>query len=53
VTVETCASFFHVGCVAVAAGSSLLSENLLVSRDWKRVTERTRTFVAVAKKAKM
>jgi len=52
VTVETAASFIKAGCVALAAGSSLVSKEILKNRDWKQLTERAAAFVEAVKKAR-
>ena len=38
VSVETAASFIDAGCVALAAGSSLVSKEILKNSDWKKLT---------------
>jgi 2-dehydro-3-deoxyphosphogluconate aldolase/(4S)-4-hydroxy-2-oxoglutarate aldolase len=45
VDAATAKGFLDAGCVAVAAGSSLVSKEILVSRDWARLTERARALV--------
>jgi len=45
VTVETCTDFLDAGCVAVAAGSSLVMKEALKNEDWNAITERARAFV--------
>jgi 2-dehydro-3-deoxyphosphogluconate aldolase/(4S)-4-hydroxy-2-oxoglutarate aldolase len=45
VTVDTCADFIRAGCVAVAAGSSLVSKEILKNRDWARLTVTASQFV--------
>lgn len=45
VTVETAASFIKAGCVALAAGSSLVSKHVLKTADWKRLTDTAAAFV--------
>jgi len=52
VTVDTAASFIKAGCVALAAGSSLVSKEILQNRDWKQLTERAAAFVEAVKKAR-
>jgi 2-dehydro-3-deoxyphosphogluconate aldolase / (4S)-4-hydroxy-2-oxoglutarate aldolase len=42
----TARSFLDAGCVAVAAGSSLVSKELLKNRDWAALTERAKALVA-------
>jgi 2-dehydro-3-deoxyphosphogluconate aldolase/(4S)-4-hydroxy-2-oxoglutarate aldolase len=46
VTVDTAASFIKAGCVALAAGSSLVGRDILKNRDWKKLTETASAFVA-------
>lgn len=46
VTPETCAAFLKAGCVALGAGSSLVSNEILANQDWAALTERARAFVA-------
>jgi 2-dehydro-3-deoxyphosphogluconate aldolase / (4S)-4-hydroxy-2-oxoglutarate aldolase len=45
VTPETCAAFLQAGGVALGAGSCLVSEELLESQDWPKLTARAREFV--------
>ena len=52
VDVNTAGSFLKAGCVAVAAGSSLVSREILSERDWPALTERARAFVAAVREAK-
>ena len=52
VDVNTAGSFLKAGCVAVAAGSSLVSREILNERDWPALTERARAFVAAVREAK-
>jgi 2-dehydro-3-deoxyphosphogluconate aldolase/(4S)-4-hydroxy-2-oxoglutarate aldolase len=52
VTVETAASFIKAGCVALAAGSSLVSKEILKNQDWKKLTAQAAAFVEVVKKAR-
>ncbi len=52
VTPETCGAFIRAGCVAVGAGSSLVSNEILETRDWPRLTERAREFVAAVRAAR-
>jgi 2-dehydro-3-deoxyphosphogluconate aldolase/(4S)-4-hydroxy-2-oxoglutarate aldolase len=46
VTVETAASFIKAGCVALAAGSSLVSKHVLKNADWKKLSETAAAFVS-------
>lgn len=52
VTVATAESFIKAGCVALAAGSSLVSKDILQAKDWKRLTETAAAFVDAIKKAR-
>jgi 2-dehydro-3-deoxyphosphogluconate aldolase/(4S)-4-hydroxy-2-oxoglutarate aldolase len=44
--------FFKVGCVAVGAGSSLVSSEILEKADWAELTQRAALFVSAAQSAK-
>jgi 2-dehydro-3-deoxyphosphogluconate aldolase/(4S)-4-hydroxy-2-oxoglutarate aldolase len=52
VDLTTIPELFKAGCVAVAAGSNLVSESLLTSRDAIAIRERTRLFVDVIAQAR-
>ncbi|MEI6351453.1 MAG: bifunctional 4-hydroxy-2-oxoglutarate aldolase/2-dehydro-3-deoxy-phosphogluconate aldolase [Verrucomicrobiota bacterium] len=52
VTVQTADSFIKAGCVALAAGSSLVSKEILKNQDWKKLTESAAAFVEAVKKAR-
>lgn len=52
VDVNSAGAFLKAGCVGVAAGSSLVSKEILASRDWPGLTERAKAFVAAVKEAK-
>jgi 2-dehydro-3-deoxyphosphogluconate aldolase/(4S)-4-hydroxy-2-oxoglutarate aldolase len=52
VTVQTAESFIKAGCVALAAGSSLVSKEILKSQDWKKLTETAAAFVEAIRKAR-
>jgi len=52
VTTETAASFISAGCVALAAGSSLVSKEVVKNKDWKKLTETAAAFVEAIKKAR-
>jgi len=52
VTVETAASFIKAGCVALAAGSSLISKDVLKAKDWKKLSATAAAFVAAIKEAR-
>jgi 2-dehydro-3-deoxyphosphogluconate aldolase / (4S)-4-hydroxy-2-oxoglutarate aldolase len=45
VTPETAAAFLKAGSVALGAGSSLVSKEILAARDWKKLTQRAKDFV--------
>ncbi len=45
VEASTARSFLDAGCVAVAAGSSLVSKEILKTRDWASLTARARALV--------
>lgn len=52
VTLQTAESFIKAGCVALAAGSSLVSKEILKTQDWKKLTEISAAFVEAIKKAR-
>ena len=52
VTPETCAEFLSAGCVALGAGSGLVSKEILASRDWRRLAARAEEFVQAVRKAR-
>ncbi|SRR5581483_2534791 len=52
VTVQTAESFIKAGCVALAAGSSLVSKDVLKSGDWKKLSETAAAFVEAVKNAR-
>lgn len=52
VTPQTAESFIKAGCVALAAGSSLVSKEVLKNGDWKKLTETAAAFVDAIKKAR-
>lgn len=52
VTVETAASFINAGCAALAAGSSLVSKEVLKTGDWKKLAATAAAFVEAVKKAR-
>jgi 2-dehydro-3-deoxyphosphogluconate aldolase/(4S)-4-hydroxy-2-oxoglutarate aldolase len=52
VTVDSAASFIKAGCVALAAGSSLVSKEILKSADWKKLTDTAAAFVAAIRAAR-
>ena len=53
VTVATVDAFIKAGCVALGAGSSLVSKEILKNQDWKKLTETAAAFVEAIKKARM
>jgi 2-dehydro-3-deoxyphosphogluconate aldolase/(4S)-4-hydroxy-2-oxoglutarate aldolase len=52
VTVETAAAFIDAGCVALAAGSSLVSREILKNKDWKKLAATAAAFVEAVKNAR-
>jgi 2-dehydro-3-deoxyphosphogluconate aldolase / (4S)-4-hydroxy-2-oxoglutarate aldolase len=52
VDLKTIAEFFKAGCVAVGAGSTLLSKDILQNNDWPTLTHRAKEFVAAARAAR-
>ena len=52
VDVSTIPELFSAGCIAVAAGSNLVSESLLVNRDSDGITARARLFVDAVSRAR-
>jgi 2-dehydro-3-deoxyphosphogluconate aldolase / (4S)-4-hydroxy-2-oxoglutarate aldolase len=52
VDVNTAPEFIKAGCAAVAAGSSLVSKEILKNRDWKKLTETAASFVKAVKSAR-
>jgi len=52
VTIDTAASFIDAGCVALAAGSSLVSKDCLKNRDWKKLSATAAAFVAAVRTAR-
>ena len=53
VTPETAAGFLEAGCVALGAGSSLVSREILEKRDWAELTARARKFVEAIREARV
>jgi 2-dehydro-3-deoxyphosphogluconate aldolase/(4S)-4-hydroxy-2-oxoglutarate aldolase len=45
VDVKTCGDFIRAGCAAVAAGSTLISKDILKQKDWSTLTVTAKTFV--------
>ena len=52
VDVHTAGDFIKAGCVAVAAGSSLVSKDILKNQDWAKLTDLAAQFIAVVAKAR-
>jgi 2-dehydro-3-deoxyphosphogluconate aldolase / (4S)-4-hydroxy-2-oxoglutarate aldolase len=52
VDLKTIDAFFKAGCVAVGAGSSLISKDILENDDWAKLTHGAAEFVRAAKAAK-
>ncbi len=48
VNLETAADFLKAGCVALGAGSSLVSTEIVGASDWKELTRRAKAFVEIA-----
>ncbi len=52
VSVDTAAAFIDAGCVALAAGSSLVSKEVLKRSDWRQLATTASAFVEAVKKAR-
>jgi 2-dehydro-3-deoxyphosphogluconate aldolase/(4S)-4-hydroxy-2-oxoglutarate aldolase len=52
VTPETAADFLRAGCVALGAGSSLVSKEALKNKDWSGITATAQRFVEAVWKAR-
>ena len=52
VDVSTAGDFIKAGCVAVAAGGSLVSKDILKNRDWKKLTADAAALVAAVAEAR-
>ena len=52
VDVKTAPDFIKAGCVAVAAGSTLVSKDILKNKDWARLTDLAGQFIAAVAKAR-
>jgi 2-dehydro-3-deoxyphosphogluconate aldolase/(4S)-4-hydroxy-2-oxoglutarate aldolase len=52
VDVNTTGDFIRAGCVAVAAGSSLVSREILKNRDWVKLTDLAAQFIAAVAEAR-
>jgi len=52
VNLDTVEAFIKAGCVALGAGSSLVSKEILKNQDWKKLTETAAAFVEAIRKAR-
>ena len=52
VDINTAGDFIKAGCVAVAAGSSLVSKDILKNQDWAKLTDLASQFIAAVAKAR-
>jgi 2-dehydro-3-deoxyphosphogluconate aldolase/(4S)-4-hydroxy-2-oxoglutarate aldolase len=52
VDVNTAGDFIRAGCVGVAAGSSLVSKEILKNKDWAKLTDLAGQFIAAVAKAR-
>jgi 2-dehydro-3-deoxyphosphogluconate aldolase/(4S)-4-hydroxy-2-oxoglutarate aldolase len=52
VDVSTAGDFIKAGCVAVAAGSTLVSKEILANKDWAKLTSLASQFLAAVAKAR-
>ena len=52
VDVSTAGAFIKAGCVAVAAGSTLVSKEILKNRDWAKLTDLAGQFLAAVAAAR-
>ncbi len=52
VTTKTAGDFIKAGCAAVAAGSSLVSKDVLAKKDWKALSDMSREFVSAVAAAR-
>jgi 2-dehydro-3-deoxyphosphogluconate aldolase/(4S)-4-hydroxy-2-oxoglutarate aldolase len=52
VDVNTAGDFIKAGCVAVAAGSSLVSKEILKNKDWAKLTDLASQFISAVAKAR-
>jgi 2-dehydro-3-deoxyphosphogluconate aldolase/(4S)-4-hydroxy-2-oxoglutarate aldolase len=52
VDLATAGAFIKAGCVAVAAGSTLVSKEILQKRDWPRLTDLAAQFLAAVAEAR-
>jgi 2-dehydro-3-deoxyphosphogluconate aldolase/(4S)-4-hydroxy-2-oxoglutarate aldolase len=49
---KTCGDFVKAGCVAVAAGSSLVAPKVIKNRDWKKISESAEAMIAAVRAAR-
>ena len=52
VDVNTAGDFIRAGCVGVAAGSTLVSKDILKNQDWAKLTSLAAQFIAAVAKAR-
>jgi 2-dehydro-3-deoxyphosphogluconate aldolase/(4S)-4-hydroxy-2-oxoglutarate aldolase len=52
VDVNSAGAFIKAGCVAVAAGSTLVSKDILKNKDWARLTDLAAQFIAAVAAAR-
>ena len=52
VDVNTAGAFIKAGCVAVAAGSSLVSKEILKNQEWAKLSDLASQFIAAVAKAR-
>lgn len=52
VTAQTAPALIRAGCVAVAAGSNLLSKEILAAHDWPQLTQRAQALFAAVQEAR-
>ena len=52
VDVNSAGDFIKAGCVAVAAGSTLVSKDILKNKDWAKLTDLAAQFVSAVAKAR-
>jgi 2-dehydro-3-deoxyphosphogluconate aldolase/(4S)-4-hydroxy-2-oxoglutarate aldolase len=52
VDVNTAGEFIKAGCVGVAAGSTLVSKEILKNKDWAKLTDLAGQFIAAVAKAR-
>jgi 2-dehydro-3-deoxyphosphogluconate aldolase/(4S)-4-hydroxy-2-oxoglutarate aldolase len=52
VDLQTAPEFLKAGCAALGVGSSLISANILKTRDWPELTRQAREFVRVVSEAR-